>query len=104
MSGDLGGRYIRLLVGQNIGLKFLIPLSLEKLARDPFEYGDMYPGDLLNSVVSTESEYWVENGALLDQLKEIIESAHKCLASVNPGKEIDTGTILSILKQFNQRF
>jgi hypothetical protein len=37
----------RLLVGQGIGLKWLVPMTLELLEHDPLVATDYYPGDLL---------------------------------------------------------
>ena len=52
---------LRLLIGQQIGLKYLVDLAVEKLNADILAEGDYYPGDLLNSILSIDSSYWVDN-------------------------------------------
>ena len=52
---------LRLLIGQQIGLKYLVDLAVEKLTSDILAEGDYYPGDLLNSILSIDSSYWVDN-------------------------------------------
>lgn len=38
---------LRIMIGQNIGLDYLIPLALEHLQQNPLVAGDFFPGDLL---------------------------------------------------------
>ena len=47
---------VRLLVGQRIHLKHLLPVALGRLMSDPWLEGDMYPGDLLKNVVGCAEE------------------------------------------------
>ena len=49
---------LRIMVGQNIGLNFLIPLAIEELKQNILAEGDFYAGDLLNSVLTSETIYW----------------------------------------------
>ena len=37
---------LRVLIGQQIGLPYLVPMALEMLQADPFTEGDYYGGDL----------------------------------------------------------
>ncbi len=60
------------MVGQNIGLSFLIPLALEKLAENPLASGDFYPGDLLKNVLDVKPEFWQENPELYWKTKAIL--------------------------------
>lgn len=50
---------LRIMIGQNIGLKYLIPLALEKLQQNILADGDCYEGDLLNAVLRSDKEYWL---------------------------------------------
>ncbi|MEH0510608.1 MULTISPECIES: contact-dependent growth inhibition system immunity protein [unclassified Streptomyces] len=45
--GELTVEDMRLLVGQDIGLPYLLPLALDVLRENPMAEGDMYEGDLL---------------------------------------------------------
>lgn len=59
--GKLEIEDLRLLIGQQIGLKYLVDLTVEKLTADILAEGDYYPGDLLKSVLTIDSSYWKEN-------------------------------------------
>ncbi len=49
---------LRIMIGQEIGLPFLVPLALEVLEREPLAEGDFYPGDLLKSLLGVSGEFW----------------------------------------------
>lgn len=59
---------LRMMIGQKIGLKFLVPLALKHLYAHPLAQGDFYPGDLLVSLLRIETAFWSQN---LDYCKEI---------------------------------
>lgn len=65
---------LRIMIGQHIGLTWLIPLALEKLKVDILAEGDFYEGDLLTSVLRTSSSYWLnhslELAAFITSLEE----------------------------------
>ena len=52
---------LRLLIGQSIGLQYLVPLALEFLEEDPLVEGDYFPGDLLKNVLAVKAAYWQEH-------------------------------------------
>lgn len=52
---------LRLMIGQSIGLKFLIPLAIDFLEKNPFVSGDHDFGDLLCAVLSVDKKFWKEN-------------------------------------------
>lgn len=54
-AGDL-----RIMIGQNISLEFLVPIALKHLHRRPFVEGTFYPGDLLKSVMEVEADFWAQ--------------------------------------------
>lgn len=54
---------LRLAVGQGIGLEWLVPLMLQRLAEDPFRAGDLFEGDLLASLARVPFSYWTEHPA-----------------------------------------
>jgi hypothetical protein len=49
---------LRVMIGQDIGLPWLVPLALEALERDPLAEGDFYPGDLLVSLLRVSPAFW----------------------------------------------
>lgn len=62
------------MIGQNIGLFFLIPLALDVLERDPPAQGDLYPGDLLCALLRADPMYWQRHSDQQARLDEIIVS------------------------------
>lgn len=64
---------LRIMIGQNIGLAYLIPLALEALDKNILAEGDFYPGDLLKSVLHSEKEYWRHHFAAWQQLCLIMD-------------------------------
>jgi hypothetical protein len=63
---------LRIMIGQNIGLPYLLPLALAHLRENPFASGDYYDGDLLKSVLTVKPEFWQMNGEMGLQMEEII--------------------------------
>ena len=59
---------LRLMIGQDFSLEYLIPIALEHLRQDLFTEGDCYPGDLLKAVVTVKPSFWLENRSLHDEL------------------------------------
>jgi hypothetical protein len=49
---------LRLLVSQQVGLPWLVPLALAHLTQNLFSEGDYYAGDLLASILRLENDYW----------------------------------------------
>ena len=64
---------LRLMIGQNEGLEYLIPLALEKLNEDVLAEGDFYKGDLLLAVVNSRQDYWDNSPGQKRELVELIE-------------------------------
>jgi hypothetical protein len=83
--GSLSVGDLRLLLGQRIGVEWLVPVALEHLRQDPFA-GEMYQGDLLNAVLRSGSEYWNEHPtetmtlwSVRQALEELRDEAEKLL-------------------------
>ncbi|MFF7381200.1 contact-dependent growth inhibition system immunity protein [Streptomyces griseoluteus] len=57
--GGLTAEDMRLLIGQDVGLSYLLPLAVEVLRVDPLAEGDMYEGDLLAAVLTRSAEVWI---------------------------------------------
>ncbi len=64
---------LRIMIGQSIGLKYLMPIAIEKLHENPMVLGDFYPGDLLQSVLKREIEYWNSNKDFWQKIYQIIK-------------------------------
>jgi hypothetical protein len=72
---------LRILIGQNIGLPFLIPLAIEKLQQNPLAEGDFYPGDLLCAVLRAEPEFWKSHADSRSEIRSICERARELAGS-----------------------
>ena len=59
---------LRLMIGQQFALEYLIPIGLEALKHDLFAEGNYYPGDLLKAIVSINPKFWQGNRRLWDEL------------------------------------
>lgn len=72
---ELSTENLRILIGQQIGLRYLLPMALNLLQADPFVAGDFYRGDLLMSVLRAEASFWRAHPELWRQADEIAQSA-----------------------------
>jgi hypothetical protein len=91
---------LRITILQNIGLKYLVPLAIERLLDDPLSQGDYYPGDLLNAVLRTDHSYW---GLYPDQRKEICNIAECAMRQLDQTKEdvsVERGALAEGLSVF----
>lgn len=64
---------LRIMIGQNFGLPFLIPLALEKLHENILAEGDFYPGDLLQATVKSDPKFWIKHPEYKKKLDELIQ-------------------------------
>lgn len=67
---------LRIMIGQGIGLKYLVPNAIERLTEEPLLEGDYYPGDLLNAVLRVEKSYWQSHP---DQRRRVAETIARAL-------------------------
>jgi len=74
------------MVGQKIGLQFLVPLALEMLEKDPLAEGNYYRGDLLNVVLDIPGSFWNVHVDMRDALRRVVTKASELLVSL---EEID---------------
>src|SRR3954471_20188746 len=66
---------LRIMIGQHIGMEYLIPMALEQLPLDPLTEGDYYPGDLLASVLRAGREFWRRYPTLGNEVATIAAGA-----------------------------
>lgn len=65
---------LRIMIGQEIGIHFLMPLAIETLTKDLFAEGDLYEGDLLKAVLEIESTFWDDHKTEWEELNELIKN------------------------------
>ena len=68
---------LRIMIGQEIGLDYLIPVALEKLMENLFAEGHYYEGDLLENVLNVNTTFWDDNKALWQQLNALIKDSRE---------------------------
>jgi len=64
---------LRIMIGQNFGLIYLVTLAMERLKENILAEGDFYPGDLLKNVANINEQFWADNEHLRKELMEIIK-------------------------------
>jgi hypothetical protein len=79
---------LRLMIGQESGLPYLIPLALEVLEKDLFAEGDLYEGDLLNAVLQVHPDFWKANRTHWESLNLLLSErrAEVKMARINLAK------------------
>jgi hypothetical protein len=86
---------IRLMVGQNIGLNYLIPEAINKLRENALTAGDYYEGDLLETVLNINNNFWNINSELSNQLNDIVNN-------INLNK-IEQLELIEAIRQFKKK-
>ena len=75
---------LRLLVGQQIGLRTLVPTALQLISNEPMLKADFYPGDLLCALLRIDEAYWsdspVERGQLVSIARAVMPRGDKIAA------------------------
>jgi hypothetical protein len=92
---------LRIMIGQNEGLKYLIPPALEILEQDPFAEGDFYPGDLLKMVLKSDKNYWKDNRNQKERVKTISLRAAKELRKLDTTDKIRSGLLVAFDEFFS---
>lgn len=90
---------LRLMIGQNIGMDYLIPLAIQKLKEDIFAEGDFYEGDLLQNVLCTKCEFWIKHPEYVPEINDIIAEALEKLPNLDTIESIRT-SILNAIETF----
>ena len=70
--GEFSTEELRMMIGQSIGLRWLVPLALEVIKEHPLAEGDFYPGDLLNSVLRVESDFWDREWEWRKEVEDVV--------------------------------
>nr|WP_199038412.1 contact-dependent growth inhibition system immunity protein [Dyella sp. ASV24] len=80
---DMDVEDLRLLIGQNIGLRYLMPIAFDVLRQNPLTEGMHYPGDLLSAALRTEPGFYDENPAAAVEIQAIAQRAIAELGKVD---------------------
>lgn len=82
---------LRIMIGQNIGLKYLIPMAIEKLEENIFASGHFYEGDLLKSVLESNPAYWKSEPYAKEKMIELFNKNKEQLNNFDCIKSIKKG-------------
>lgn len=74
---------LRIMIGQAIGLQYLVPLALEKLEVAPLVEGDFYAGDLLVALLRVDDSFWTAHPELKSRMKTIAGRARTLLVGMD---------------------
>lgn len=88
---DFDTEDLRIMIGQNIGLLYLITLALEVLDDNILADGDFYKGDLLKAVLTSKPEFWKKDVESWKRMCKIYERDKKLLDEDDTTKTIREG-------------
>lgn len=72
---------LRIVIGQSQSLPILMPIAIEVLRDNILAEGDLYPGDLLKSVLTVDAAFWMQNNKMKLEMIAIFESRRDALLS-----------------------
>jgi hypothetical protein len=81
--GEFTVEDLRIMIGQDIGSLFLVPLALERLKQAPLAEGDFFPGDLLCSVLRLPADFWKRHSDLRRLLDDVLDALSEVPEAVN---------------------
>ena len=87
---------LRIMLGQQIGEKHLVPLALERLSENILAEGDFYEGDLLNSVLRLPASFWKANFPMLLELKGLLHANRDVLETFDTTESIREELLLGV--------
>lgn len=90
---NLTAENLRMLIGQEIGLVYVIPLAIDILENQLLVSGDMYEGDLLCSLSGVGSQFWDSNAELKARAFDLIHSIDSALETLQRAKRDLEGNI-----------
>ncbi|MCP4619211.1 MAG: hypothetical protein GY844_22580 [Bradyrhizobium sp.] len=65
---------LRLLIGQKIGLKYVVPKAMAIISKDALIETEHFPGDLLCALLKIDSDYWSQKTEELKWLMSVAQS------------------------------
>lgn len=84
---DLTPAQLRTLIGQQIGLKYLIPLTLAILKNNILIEAEFYEGDLLSAVLDVDDKFWRLYPASRVEVHQLISSQKQFVEYRNEGNQ-----------------
>jgi hypothetical protein len=79
---------LRIMINQNFSLKYLVPIAVDILKKEPFVETIYYEGDLLKSVLSSDEDFWKSREDLKNDVMAILKENTTTLDRLDTTKEI----------------
>ena len=64
---------LRLMIGQNFGLKYLIPIAIKILKKNPLIEANFFEGDLLLKVLNVNNHFWDDYPELKEEILKLFK-------------------------------
>jgi hypothetical protein len=71
---DLSIEQVRLLLGQKIGIEYILPRAIHFLQENILAEGNYYPGDLLAAILTIDESGWTDHFELRRRFDELLVS------------------------------
>lgn len=91
---ELKHEELRLLLTQNIGNEFLVPLAINLLSENILIETGYFSGDLLESVIKSDISFWKTNSEMLEKVRSMIRYY---IDDIKESNEIDENAKIDIL-------
>lgn len=87
---DLTNNDLRILISQNVGLEYIIPIAIERLTINILEEAFYYPGDLLFALLKAKKEFWIKNETIRNQFINLLKKSKAIMRQqLSPDDETD---------------
>jgi|GEM_PF-287058 len=100
---ELSDEEIRLALGQQMGVRFLLPIALQRLQSDPLVRGDMYEGALLKNVLDVATPAVATEDCLADLDRMVERFEHAAAEMDQVWREECLPAIASAIEQYQTR-
>lgn len=85
---------LRMLIGQEIGLQYLIPLALDILEDNLLVSGDMFEGDLLCCVAKVSRQFWDNHEELKVRAFDLSDAITSSIETLNEAESYFKGKLV----------
>ncbi|HKZ66877.1 MAG TPA: contact-dependent growth inhibition system immunity protein [Chitinophagaceae bacterium] len=79
---------LRITIGQNLNLTYLIPLAIGELQENILAEGNFYQGDLLKNVLDSDTGFWLKNKYYWDIVIELFKKNKEVFESDDSYRQI----------------
>jgi hypothetical protein len=80
---------LRFMIGQGIGLPWLLEIAIKYLEKDLFTEGNYYEGDLLHAVLSIKQNHWNDQKEIWTKIDSLIKERIEELKAFRPKLDLE---------------